>query len=107
MLVNYTVTLSGYFQSDPNALSLFAGKMCEAGIITMGLRDDPVYNSIEKQFTSMMNIHETMEDFEKHCQAFLTALASQGGPLASISSKIAQKWRDTISELGISLNLIS
>ena len=106
MLVNYTTTLSEYFQSDLHAFSIFAGKMCEAGIISAGLRDNPVYNSIETQFTSMLNFNETKEEFEKDCQAFLAALASQGRSFARISKRIAQKWRDTVkNELDVSLNL--
>ena len=106
MLHKYTATLIEYFQSDPNALSLFAAKMCEAGIITAGLRDNPVYNNIETLFASMMDIYKEKEDFEKHCAAFLTALASQEGPFALISNKISHEWRNTVSsELNISLNL--
>ena len=106
VLHNYTATLNKYFQSDPNALSLFAAKMCEANIITAGLRDNPVYNNIETLFASMMDIYEEKEDFEKHCRAFLTALASQEGPFALISNIISQKWRNTVSsELNISLSL--
>ena len=106
VLHNYTATLNKYFQSDSNALSLFAAKMCEARIITAGLRDNPVYNNIETLFASMMDIYEEKEDFEKHCTAFLTALASQGGPFALISNIISQKWRNTVSsELNISLSL--
>ena len=106
VLHNSTATLNKYFQNDPNALSLFAAKMCEAGVITAGLRNNPVYNNIETLFASMMDIYEEKEEFEKHCTAFLTALASQGGPFALISNKISQKWRNTVSsELNISLSL--
>ena len=106
VLHNYTVTLNEYFQSDPNALSLFAAKMCEAGIITGGLRNNPVYNNIETLFVSMMNIYRRKEDFEKHCAAFLTALASQGRSFAIISNIISQEWRDTVNtELNISLSI--
>ena len=106
MLHNYTATLNKYFQSDPNALSLFAAKMCKAGIITADLRDNPVYNNIETLFAAMMHIYKEKEDFEKHCAAFLTALASQEGSFALISNKISQEWRDTVSsELNISLSL--
>ena len=96
-MVNYNTALSEYFQSDPHAFSIFAGKMCEAGIISAGLRDDPVYNNIETQFTSMLSFNETKEELEKDCQAFLTALASQGRSFARISKRIAQDWRDSIS----------
>ena len=75
---------------------IFAGKMCEAGIISAGLHDNPLYNNIETQFTSMLSFNETKEEFEKDCQAFLTALASQGRSFARISKRIAQKWRDTV-----------
>ena len=106
VLHNSTATLNKYFQSDPNALSLFAAKMCEANIITESLRNNPAYYNIETLFASMMDIYEEKEDFEKHCAAFLTALASQGGPFALISNKISQKWRNTVSsELNISLSL--
>ena len=106
MLVNHNTSLSVYFQSDPSALSSFAGKLCEAGIITTGMRNNPVYINIESQFTATMNFHKTQEDFEKDCQAFLAALTSQGGPLARASISISEEWRDNaMTQLNISLNV--
>ena len=80
--------------------------MFQARIITIELRDNPVYNTIEEQFTSLMNYHETKEEFEKDCQAFLGALTSQGGPLITIGNKIKQEWKDHAnSEVKIDLSL--
>ena len=65
--------------------------MCEAGIITTGLRNNPVYMNIERQFATTLKFCHTKKDFERDCQTFLTALSSQGGPLARASTTISEQ----------------
>ena len=87
-------------------LQAFANKLCEGGIITTELRNNPVYNTIESQFTAKLNILTTTEDFETHCKVFLNALRSQGGPLVHYADTIRSDWTNRIiTELNMSINL--
>ena len=74
-------------------LQMFANKMCEAGIITVELRDNPEYNAIEGQFTATLNISTTKDEFETCCKDFLGALKSQGKALERFAKKIAIEWK--------------
>ena len=74
-------------------LQAFANEMCEAGIITVDLRDSPVYNVIEGQFTVTLNISNTKEEFETYCKLFLNALKSQGKALERFAKKLGAEWK--------------
>ena len=45
VLQTYCSRLNTFFQKE--TLSAFANKMCEAGIITVELRDNPEYNTMD------------------------------------------------------------
>ena len=80
--------------------------MCEAGIITADLRDNPVYNAIEGQLVAMFNIVKKKEQFEKYCKDFLSALRSLHGPLEVFADEIRDEWSHSVSaELHLCLNL--
>ena len=74
-------------------LQAFANKMCEAGIITVELQDNPIYNEIEGQFTAVLNISTTKDEFETCCKNFLDALKSQGKALERFTKRIANEWK--------------
>ena len=104
-------TLQGHC-ADLNAflrgttLQAFANKMCEAGIITVDLRDNPVYNLIEGQLVAIFNIVKKKEQFEKYCKDFLSALRSLHGPLEVVADGIRDEWTQKVSvELHLCLNL--
>ena len=104
VLQHHCASLSTFFQKE--TLAAFANKMCEAGIITVELRDNPDYNTIERQFTATLTVMSTKEQFEKYCTNFLSALRSQGGPLELFADKIRDEWRNKVStNLKINLNL--
>ena len=80
--------------------------MCEAGIITVELRDNPEYNTMERQFTATLTFLSTKEEFETSCKDFLSALRSQGGPLELCTNKLRSEWINKASaQLNIDLNL--
>ena len=87
-----------------NTLAAFANKMCEAGIITTELRDDPVYNTIERQFTAQLSISDTEDNFETLCTDLLDALKSQGNALKPVADRIKRKWIEVGTNLNIDLN---
>ena len=104
MLQTYCSRLNTFFQKE--TLSAFANKMCEAGIITVELRDNPDYNTMERQFTATLTVMNTKEQFEKYCTNFLSALRSQGGPLEVFADKIRDEWKNKAStQLNINLCL--
>ena len=87
-------------------LQSFANKMCEAGIITVELRDNPIYNEIEGQFTATLNISTTKDEFETCCKDFLDALKSQGKALERFAKKLGNEWKITCTtELQMILDL--
>ena len=104
VLQTYCSRLNTFFQKE--TLSAFANKMCEAGIITVELRDNPVYNAIEGQFTATLTFLSTKEEFETYCKDFLSALRSQGGPLELCTNKLRGEWKNKAStQLNVDLNL--
>ena len=104
MLQTYCSRLNTFFQKE--TLLAFADKMYEAGIITVELRDNPEYNTMERQFTATLTVMSTKKQFEKYCTNFLSALRSQGGPLELFADRIRDEWKDKVStNLQISLNL--
>ena len=103
VLQNYCYRLSPFFQKE--TLAAFASKMCEAGIITTELRDNPVYNTIEGQFTATLTILDTKEEYETCCKDFLNALKSQGKALERFEQKIKEEWIAAGRKLQINLSL--
>ena len=80
--------------------------MYAAGLINADVRDSPLYNRIEKEFVTLLGLHEQKQDFERDCKEFLRALKSHGRPLEIVSNKIEKEWREKASnELGITLKL--
>ena len=86
-------------------LASFANDLYEAHIITTELRDNPVYNTIETQFTEMLSIMGSKEEFEKYCKGFLSALRSLRGPVELLSEKLKDEWRN-IASTKLQINLI-
>ena len=104
MLHSHCDSLNRFLQKE--TLQSFANSACEAGIITVELRDNPVYNAIEGQFAATLTFLDVKEDFETCCKDFLRALRSQGGPLQRFSKTLSSEWRSKVnSELRIELNL--
>ena len=104
MLQTYCGHLNKFLRGA--TLASFANDLYEAHIITTELRDNPVYNTIETQFTEMLSIMENKEEFEKYCKGFLSALRNLRGPVELISEKIRDEWKSIAStELQISLVL--
>ena len=78
--------------------------MCEAQLITDDLRDDPEYNQIERQFSSLLECFNTVKEFEEHCKKFIRALRNSSGPLEIVAKKLSDKWKEKVkSELSIDL----
>ena len=104
VLQTYCSRLNTFFQNK--TLLAFANKMCEAGIITVELRDNPEYNTMERQFTATLTFLSTKEEFETCCKNFLSALRSQGGPLELCTNKLRGEWINKANtQLNIDLNL--
>ena len=80
--------------------------MFEAGLITIDLRDNPVYNEIEECFSQLLEFLNSKEAFESHCKKFIHALRSLGGPMETVADTLRDHWRDTVNrELNIDFNL--
>ena len=104
VLHTHCSTLNTFLEAG--TLAKFANKMFEVGIITTELRDNPVYNKMEKQFIEALSILSTQAELEKYCKNFLTALRTQGGPLELFATKIKGDWEKNImTKLHASLNL--
>lgn len=80
--------------------------MFEAGLITIDLRDNPVYNEIEEHFNLLLEFLDSKEAFESHCKKFIHALRSLGGSMEMVADRLRDHWRDTVNrELLIEINL--
>ena len=80
--------------------------MFEAGLITTDLRDNPVYNDIEVNFTLLLKYLKTKEKFEEHCQKFIEALTNLGGPLETVADTLKDEWKKKVKDgLKIEFNL--
>ena len=104
VLQSHCATFNKLFK--PSTLSSFANKMCDVGLITADLCDNPVYNIIEEEFTIVLGLNDEKEEFEKDCKEFLNVLKTLSRPLEKLSRKIEKEWRERANrELGITLNL--
>ena len=104
VLQSHRTTFNKLFK--PSSLSSFAKNMCEADLIATDDCDNPVYDVIEEEFATVLELHDEKEEFEKDCKKFLSALKTLSRPLELLSKKIEKEWRERASkELGITLNL--
>ena len=87
-------------------LQSFANSAFSKGLITADLRDDPVYNDIEVQFTSSLSRLSEQEKFEESCKNFTHSLRSLGGPMKDISDLLSADWTKAAEkELDLTLKL--
>ena len=60
-------------------------------IISMSVRDEPVYNKIESDFAACLKYLKEECDFRERCEIFLSALQKEGGPLSIVAKSLASK----------------
>ena len=91
---------------EDETLQSFANSLYSAGIITDKLHRKPVYNQIELQFTSLLEYLDEKAEFEEHCQHYIQALISVGGPVRRVAEKLKKEWKEKVNnELDIDLML--
>ena len=105
----HCASLNGIFQHR-ETLTAFAYAMYQVGIITDQIRDNPIYNDIEKQFILSLELLSKKEKFEKLCKDYIQELAniggSIGGSLRDIAETLKNEWTEKAQEeLGITLSL--
>ena len=104
VLHSYCAKLNKFLKKA--TLQAFANSMFEEGLITIDLRDDPVYNEIEEHFNLLLEFLSCKEDFEDHCKKFIQALRSLRGSMEVVADRLRDDWREKVNrELHIDLNL--
>ena len=89
---------------EDETLQSFANSLYSAGTITDKLHRKPVYNQIELQFTSLLECLDEKAEFEEHCQHYIQALISVGGPVRRVAEKLRKEWKEKVNnELDIDL----
>ena len=79
--------------------------MFEADLITVDLRDNPVYTDIVEQYTSLFECFSEKQEFEDHCKSFIEALTTAGGPLKRVAAQLQDEWKLTVkTQLHIDLD---
>ena len=104
LLRSYCAKLNNFLKNKAT-LQSFANEVFEAELITVELRDNPSYNEIERQFTSLLGCLSIKEEFEENCKKFLQALRKLGG-MGVIANSLKDDWiRVANNELHVALNL--
>ena len=79
--------------------------MFEAGLITVDLRDNPVYSDIEEHFTLLLEYLSTKDEFEDHCKKFVHALRSLES-MKVVANKLESDWKVKVNnELHLDFNI--
>ena len=81
---------------EDETLQSFANSLYSARIITDKLHRKPVYNQIERQFTSLLECLDEKAELEEYCRHYIQALISVGGPVRRVADKLEKEWREKI-----------
>ena len=104
VLHSYCAKLNKFLKGA--TLQAFANSMFEKNLITIELRDNPVYNAIEEQFSLLLEFLSYKEAFEDHCKKFVQALRCLRGSMEVVADRLRDDWREKVSrELHIDLTL--
>ena len=86
----------------PETLRQFASLLRQAGITNRAITRNPTYQDIiDNAFIGTLNVLETIEDIETHCQEFVDALRKLGGKGAvQCADMLREEWRTAAKNNG-------
>ena len=88
------------------SLPSLAAEMYSVGLISIGVKETPVFDSIIGEFVAKMNFKRTHTELEEDLRKFLKSFNKVGGSFADAASVLQDEWTDIIKkELNIELNL--